>query len=633
VIAFFEVISESAPHIYHTALPLSPQTSIVHKLYKQYAHPLGRVVQGSPISWEPNVAMVYYPSMPIAVAWSPCCRFIAVAPYNSGTIEILDAVTFKQLNTFLFHEDIHGGVSFSPDSHLLVGIGLKQTLISWDLQTGGLVTTSPSGPHMSDAYYSSLTYSMDGKMIAAVHSGMHGITPTISTYNLLSGTCTYSHHILEGQIVDPIWTHGECLRFATAKPGSITLWEVGFTSIDTLVEVESLPAPDIDSYSGHYLFLPTHFRLAFTLQETVLIWDAQDSKLLLNVVVNSSAQHKSFSPDGCFFACETGGSKISLWKESPTGYILHQTFPSGTFGTSALLISPSGESIIIGTINAVQLWHTADPVTSLSSIPAKSVQHAEFVLEFSPDGTLAAVAQREKHMVMVLNLKSGNSWLTIDTGMKILALRVTGSTVVVVGEGRVVTWNLPAGDCDLDARANINDSVQTVVFNNPAPLPGLPAPYTSLSPNCNYIAFKVELLGINICDESTGRCLDLNIYDMSTGKCLAVATEGLRPWFTPDGHEVWCANHAQEGWTIVEEANSDLIRLEPLGPTACPPGGFPWQSPHGYEIRNDGWVLSPSKKQLFWLPHHWRGDLKWGGRFLGLLRCELPAAVILEFYE
>src|ERR1700679_3483117 len=60
IIAFFEIIDTSAPHIYHSALPPSPKTSVVRQLYKQYAHPLARVVQGLPVSWEPAIATVYH---------------------------------------------------------------------------------------------------------------------------------------------------------------------------------------------------------------------------------------------------------------------------------------------------------------------------------------------------------------------------------------------------------------------------------------------------------------------------------------------------------------------------------------------------------------------------------------------
>ncbi|KAF9786421.1 hypothetical protein BJ322DRAFT_786317, partial [Thelephora terrestris] len=96
VITFFEVISTSAQHIYISALPLSPQSSIVRGLYQQYAPRLPRVVRGLPISWEPVVTAIRKSGIADA-AWSPCNKSIAIV---SATVEILDAVTLKQLNTF-----------------------------------------------------------------------------------------------------------------------------------------------------------------------------------------------------------------------------------------------------------------------------------------------------------------------------------------------------------------------------------------------------------------------------------------------------------------------------------------------------------------------------------------------------
>ncbi|KAF9641927.1 hypothetical protein BDM02DRAFT_3067365, partial [Thelephora ganbajun] len=52
---FFEVIDESAAHIYHSALPVSPQTSMVRKLYERHANPLTRIVHGLPDSWDPAI--------------------------------------------------------------------------------------------------------------------------------------------------------------------------------------------------------------------------------------------------------------------------------------------------------------------------------------------------------------------------------------------------------------------------------------------------------------------------------------------------------------------------------------------------------------------------------------------------
>ena len=118
---------------------------------------------------------------------------------------------------------------------------------------------------------------MDGKIVAFAYRDLRN--DIISTYNLISRTHIYSHHVSEEETVLQIWTHGEFLQFATEKPGSITIWEVGFTSEHTLAEIESLPTPD-DTGSGECLFLPTLSRLAFILQDSkVSIRDSQDSEV------------------------------------------------------------------------------------------------------------------------------------------------------------------------------------------------------------------------------------------------------------------------------------------------------------------------------------------------------------------
>ena len=71
-------------------------------------------------------------------------------------------------------------------------------------------------------------------------------------------------------------------------------------------------------------------------------------------------------------------------------------------------------------------------------------------------------------MATVFNVKSGDPWLNIDTGTRILELRLTESTIVV-GDGKVVTWNLPAEDHPINTRLNINDSVHTTVFDFAGP--------------------------------------------------------------------------------------------------------------------------------------------------------------------
>ena len=232
------------------------------------------------------------------------------------------------------------------------------------------------------------------------------------------------------------------------KPGSITIWEAGFTPKHALAEIESFPAPD-GIGSGESLFLPTRSRLAFILDGAVMVWDIRDSKTLLNFVDDNRPVGLSFSSDGRFFACGTTGQEIHhLWKESPTGYVLHRKIVSSILDSSwfspdenptILLLSPNGESIIASKRPETQLWRTTDPVISLHSVPAQPVTQTRFILEFSRNGSLATVARLEDNIITIVDLRSGDTRLIIDASTSIWSLGVAGNTIVVVGEGGIIT--------------------------------------------------------------------------------------------------------------------------------------------------------------------------------------------------
>ena len=628
VIAFFEVISTSAPHIYHSALPSSPQTSIVRKLHESCIRPLARVVCGLPISWEPAVTAAMHSGYITKVAWSSCSRFIAVGLLD--TTEILDAVTFERLHTFehpwpkcMKTE----WLSFSPDSRSLTRFSSGDYgLTTWDLQTGGQISATPPMPGAFSKYFSS-AYSMDGKIVAIAYNDLYNTAATvISTYNLLLGTHIHSHRVSEGRIVASIWTHGELLRFATVKSGSISIWEVEFTSEHRLTEIETFPAPE-DIGSGKYLFLPALSRLAFTLEAAVLVWDARDSKFLLNSTSCVLPKGLSFSSDGRFFTCETRYREVHLWKESPTGYVLHRKFAfriEESLYTSGSL-SPNGESVIACTDKETRLWRTTDPITSLSSVPTRSAKQTEFILEFSQDGSLAVAARLGDNTTTIIDLGSGNPRLIIDAGTGIYGLGVTRNTVVVVSDEKFIAWNLPAEDGVLDVIANVNDSVWTTPFNHPTQ-PPTRLHSASISPNFNYIAIARKDVG------------SLEMYDMSTGKYLAgirsIDMPESRLCFTPDEQEVWSVSgsYGERGWKIVRDV--DVVGLKRRRKTDSIPDGLPWRP---YRVRRalDGWMPNSRGTRLMWMPHRREVYLgySWSGRFLGFLDKELSEPIILELGE
>ena len=168
--------------------------------------------------------------------------------------------------------------------------------------------------------------------------------------------------------------------------------------------------------------------------------------------------------------------------------------------------------------------------------------------------------------------------------MKIWGLGVTANTAIVICEGKIVTWNLPTGDCILEDRANIHDSVQTIVFDHPPPPSDWPHS-ASISPDFNHLV----VTGV--------RGSGLDIYDMSTGKHLvgSAGTYGHRRWFTPDGREVCAYSSRLE---IIRGGGSGVIGLGPLQSLGAPSGGYPWESSYGHEVTNDGWILDSRKHRV-----------------------------------
>ena len=120
VTEFFEVISQSAPHIYHSALQLVPQSSLVWKFYNQQMGTLaGRVVTGIPSCWDSCTASAGITNCHCTI-WSPCGTFIAVASSN-GRVTICDSNTLESLSTLEHPEQWMQVESFalSPNGCLL----------------------------------------------------------------------------------------------------------------------------------------------------------------------------------------------------------------------------------------------------------------------------------------------------------------------------------------------------------------------------------------------------------------------------------------------------------------------------------------------------------------------------------
>ena len=188
-------------------------------------------------------------------------------------------------------------------------------------------------------------------------------TFVIGTYDILSGTPIH-YHLIEGPAAGIIWTNGEYIQFATLDVWSITIWEFEFISKHLPTEVSSMPTPGNFDPWGEFLFYPTPPQLAFTYEKTLLVWDGNQSKFLLD---HEGSNKIAFSCDGHFLASATQVGEIHLWEECPAGYILHQKLVSGIKLGWHLFLSPNGQSVIMHGGNVFQLLCTTNSAATLHS--------------------------------------------------------------------------------------------------------------------------------------------------------------------------------------------------------------------------------------------------------------------------
>ena len=244
-----------------------------------------------PVFWDSNIAAARFRFGIWLVVWSPCNRFIAVSSPHTTEVYILDTTTLQRLQCLEFPSKIslHSeALAFSPDSRTLTSVRNNDqytglVVVSWDLQTGGVVSTVKwKGPHDTEVGSVCITYSMDGRMIAVL--SRHGSFTIISIYDIVSGI--HLHNVqnhsaranldldLGSKYVYKIWTQEESLRFVTPGSTGIVIWEVGFAPGATPIEVENVPIPENTIETSVLMpteqedivwieFHPASYRLAF----------------------------------------------------------------------------------------------------------------------------------------------------------------------------------------------------------------------------------------------------------------------------------------------------------------------------------------------------------------------------------
>jgi len=173
----FDAINNSPPHIYHSALSLSPSSSWLKKCYSAKLSEIVKVVKGLPADWGMCSCAVILDSFTHTLSYHN--NSIAVGS-ELGDIIILNAITGGQIAALSGHAGEVKCLTFSPDGTSLASGSDDCTVKFWDIQTGGVVKTFSGHTRL----VLSVSISTDCTIIASGSSD-----DTICLWNIQIGKC------------------------------------------------------------------------------------------------------------------------------------------------------------------------------------------------------------------------------------------------------------------------------------------------------------------------------------------------------------------------------------------------------------------------------------------------------------
>jgi len=587
---FFELIETSATHIYHSALELSPTSSIVRKFYyHKRPLPLPRAVVGIPDSWDPT-AVSAKESFYLSSTWSPCGQFVAAVAGEAA--EIRDALTLEPLSTLQSTEvaaRFRHGLAYSPDGHSLAGCS-DTSIVVWDTQTGGVIGQIGRGV---TADVMGLVWSLDGKKICTISQRVSG-THTVCTYEVTAGEMRSSSTVQSTQGAH-LWAQDESFRvMGTSEDGkrsTVNIYEVG----PGLVNAEQFP---LRSKFNFGVFSPATYRISAFItgssshdDHKLLILDVRSSETLLQET--GRYRNLNFSPDGGAFSA-FAEDRLHIWRFASGRYTLWREFRQTPM---SLQFSPTLSSILG---RSGPLLHILHLDCSPAALATESVvtTHSRPLDAFSPYGTYIATVHRRESTITIVNLDSQNPSpsQSIDTDLEVSAIALTGNVLLVQGPDAVVAWLLTeegAVDGVYGGRtADRNDSLWDVSFRSHASFwARLVQQEGGDNDDDNVLEFSVE--GEVAAIRYNGHAI--RVYHTRTGEVLKLDEEPRGTGYRFNGPR---------------QDECDLYHRDLRKPHGPPKHDWPVSQ----AALQGGWVKDPEGKHRLWLHARWRSsrnDVDW----------------------
>lgn len=494
---FASLINESTPHLYLSALPFSPTSSVFAARFLARFPNVAQVATGRHQNWPSSQHVLRGHDLSVeSVAFSPDGKRV-VSASSDDTIRFWDAEIGTQVGKPLRgHTKPVFAIAFSPDGRRIASGSSDCTIRIWDAENGAPIG-DPFRGHF-DAVYT-LAFSPDGRRIASgsndnvirlwdadtgeqADSPLQGHTAAIFSVafspdgkRIASGSYDHTIRIWDSergvQVGSPLRGHTMSVNSIAFSPDGKRIVSGSYDHTIRLWDSETgrkLGTP----FTGHIgsvtsvAFLPDGKHVVSgSFDHTIRLWDVGMGTQLGNPLCGHSASVNSvaFSPDGRRLASGSYDDTIRFW-DAEAGA---QTGKTHSISVSSVAFSPDGKCVVSSSYDdVIRLWDAESG--TLVGNPFEGNSFSVKSVTFSPNGKFVAGCFVDAIRVwdVATGMQFGTAFRGHTKSIESIAFSPDGKCIASGSHDHTVRlWDVETGTQLGDAIQGHIKTVYSVVFS------------------------------------------------------------------------------------------------------------------------------------------------------------------------
>ncbi|KZP05641.1 WD40 repeat-like protein [Athelia psychrophila] len=516
---FVTPISQSAPHIYLSALPFAPRKSLVSQTYLPRYPSLMRLKSSKLNQWPAELKKFEgHSQIVFSIAYSPDGTHI-ISGSEDKSVRVWDAETGAvTAGPLMGHTAVVRFVAYSPDGKRVASGSEDKTIRVWGTETGEMVG-SPFKGHTTAIYC--IAHSPDGKYIT---SG--SMDKTIRVWDAETGEAVGS----------PLAGHTDTVFCLACSPDG-----------------QRIASGSAD--------------------RTIRVWDAKTGKAVGLPFKGHTDRINSvaYSPDGKCIASGSSDRTVRVW-DTETGEAVRLPFEGHSKDVLSVAYFPDGKHLVSGSFDStIRVWDVKTGHTV--GEPYKGHGSRIWSVACSPDGTRIASGSEDCTIrvwdteIVDREAVEGSLQKPLSDFWSVAYSRDGASIVSGDGNGAIQVWDAGTGKAAGAPLEGHRDVVRSIAYS--------PDGTCIASGSADKTIRRWDLeTGKEVGSPLTGHSGDISSVEYSPdGKCIVSGSpdKTIRIWDAITGEElmsirgckakVYCVAYSPDGKCIVSGYSNGVIQM------------------------------------------------------------------------